>query len=169
MIIIFIFIGIAVSVALWKIYLEMKVDALRALTYQETQSKVFTKEQQAEFYFSCLCNALVLFAASPDYLFSLAGPVFNPVTELESEFDYAFRGVIFEQNFENGKVPESLRNDLLLFKQKVDAIPNEIWTEDEIETHAIWQAMRIEADDLLKKLGITRRNFNFDFTNIIEA
>ncbi len=131
--------------------------------------KELTEEQQREYYYSCLYNSLVLFAATPQYLESLGSPVFNPLTELEAEFDYAFGDFVFEQNFKNNKVKESLRNDLIKFKEKVNNISSEIWTLEKIATESIWMDIRNNANEILNKMGEKRREYDFSFTTIIYA
>ncbi|TGE23719.1 hypothetical protein E5K00_00460 [Hymenobacter aquaticus] len=124
---------------------------------------------QAAYYYSCLYNSLALFAASPSYLHSLAGPVFDPVFELESEYEYAFNEPVFEANFRHGKVSKALRNDLLAFKSQVDAVPASLWRWESIVVHSTWAAIRLAAEELLVKLGESRRTYDADFTTIIPA
>lgn len=85
-------------------------------------------EQQARvtenFYYSCLYNTLVLFAASPHYLGTLAGPGFEVPFEMEMEFLYAFDEPVFSAAFDSGKVAAELRDELLEFKGEVAALPN---------------------------------------------
>ncbi|MBT2557219.1 hypothetical protein J7E24_05445 [Hymenobacter sp. ISL-91] len=130
-----------------------------------------TKEEQREaaYYYSCLYNSLVLFAASPAYLYSLAGPVFDPEFERASDFDYAFRYPAFDSVFATGKVSETLRGDLLAFKHEVDAIPDVLWTWDEIVSNPLWKSIAVEADALLTKMGDSRRTYDFGFTIHIPA
>ena len=119
--------------------------------------------------YTCLYNSLVLFAATPEYLKSLSGPVFAPIFELETDFDYAFGDFMFEQNFKNGSVQESLRQELLKFKAKVDITEPAIWTIEEIEKNPIWQDIRNDANILLDKLGEKRREYDFGNTTIVKA
>ncbi|AII53216.1 hypothetical protein [Hymenobacter sp. APR13] len=121
-------------------------------------------ETQAAYYYSCLYNSLVLLAASPDYLAKLAGPTFDPVFELEAEFDYAFRYPAFEEVFTTGKVSELLKDELLTLKSRVLALPPEAWHWDSISSAVAWQEIRVKADSLLTHLGELRREYDFSFT-----
>ena len=125
-----------------------------------------SKEEQLEaaYYYSCLYNSLILFAASPAYLDTLTGPTFDPVFERAAEFDYAFRYPAFDSVFATGKVSEALRADLLAFRCEVDAIPNTLWTWAEIVSNASWKAISAQADALLTKMGEARRTYDFSFT-----
>jgi hypothetical protein len=121
-------------------------------------------EAEATYYYSCLYNSLVLLAASPDYLSRLAGPTFDPVFELEAEFDYAFRYPAFEGVFTTGKVSELLKDELLTFKRRVVDLPPEAWCWDFITSSVAWQEIRADADKLLTQLGELRREYDFSFT-----
>jgi hypothetical protein len=135
--------------------------------------KDFEKEKQARFtenfYYSCLYNSLVLFAATPHYLQILDGPGFDVPFEMESEFDYAFREPAFDSIFKSGKVAEELRSELLQFKNEVDELPNALWQWEEIMKNAEWQAVRTHAERLLVNLGETRREYDFSFTKLFES
>ena len=132
-------------------------------TPDEEQQARFT----ADFYYSCLYNSLVLFAATPEYLDSLAGPLFNVEFERESEFMYAFDEPIFGGNFNSGKVAEELRGELLAFKSEVEAVPGSLWNWEEIISNTEWEKIRLLAEQLLVKLGEGRRQYDFRFTNAI--
>ena len=95
--------------------------------------------------------------------------MFAPIFELETAFDYAFGDFMFEQNFKNGSVQESLRQELLKFKAKVDITEPAIWTIEEIEKNPIWQDIRNDANILLDKLGEKRREYDFGNTTIVKA
>jgi hypothetical protein len=127
----------------------------------EQQQAIFTEN----FYYSCLYNALVLFAANPQYLESLDGPGFDVPFEIESEFMYAFDEPAFGSVFKSGKVAEELRNELIQFKYEVDSVPNALWQWEEIMSNNEWQAIRNHAEGLLQRLGETRREYDFSFTN----
>ena len=126
-----------------------------------------TEEEQKQFHYSCLYNALVLFAATPEYLESLAGPVFDPLTEIESDFEYAFGDYIFEQNFKNNFVKEEMRIPLLQFKDQVDALPSNLWTWESLKTDSEWISLRKSADEVLNRIGDKRREYDFSFTTTI--
>ena len=158
---IYILIGLTIIYAVIKLTRRQKSDS--------DELKEIPTDKTKDYHYSCLYNSLVLFAATPEYLKSLSGPVFAPIFELETDFDYAFGDFIFEQNFKNGKVNESLRNDLLKFKTKVDKTEPAIWTIEEIETNSIWQDIRNDANLLLDKLGEKRRAYDFGNTTIVVA
>jgi len=119
-----------------------------------------------DFYYTNLINSIILFSLTTKELEKLAEPLFDPIFELESEIDYAFTNVCFETVFRNGRIDNSLKNDLLTFKKETDDIPKEIWNLEFIDTHTTWVSLRQRANSLLDKLGITSRTYNDDFTTI---
>lgn len=125
-------------------------------------------DQFVDFYFSNLINSIILFALSKEDLEKLIAIAFDPIFELESEIDYAFLPVCFETVFRNGKLNPSFKQDLLNFKLKTNAIPREIWNWEDLETHELWISIRIEANDLLDRIGITHRTCNDDYTTIYD-
>ena len=147
------------------------IDILRLKDQKENnQNKMTNQTPKTEdsgvaFYYSNLINSLVLFAASPEYLDSLAGPVFDPISELETELDYAFIPVHFDMIFEKQILSDSLKPDLLDFKLAVDKTINEIWTWEHIYESAEWQDLRSQANNLLDRIGIKNKVYNEDFTN----
>jgi hypothetical protein len=98
----------------------------------------------------------------------LAGPVFDPMFELEAEIDYAFTPVCFESIFRNDLIDNSLKIELLTFKKETDDIPNDIWDWEFIDSHTTWISVRQKANNLLDKLGVTSRTYNDDFTSIYD-
>lgn len=133
--------------------------------------RALDEEQQAQFtenfYYACLYNTLVLFAASPEYLEKLDGPLFDVPFEMESEFDYAFNEPVFSSVFTSGKVAEELHGELLEFKKEVSSLSGVMWQWEEIISNAEWHKVKIHAEELLIKLGETGRNYDFSFTNIL--
>lgn len=125
-------------------------------------------DKHVDFYYNNLINSLILFALDEKELEKLAGPFFNPMTELESEIDYAFTPVCFETLFRNARVADSLKEELLSFKKWTDEIPSEIWDWDFIDTHETWITTRLKANLLLDKLNIKSRTYNDDFTTIYD-
>lgn len=125
-------------------------------------------EKHVDFYYNNLINSLILFTLNEKELENLAGPVFNPMTELESEIDYAFTPVCFETLFRNARVSDSLKEELLSFKKWTDEIPSDIWDWDFIDTHETWITTRLKANLLLDKLNIKSRTYNDDFTTIYD-
>ncbi len=131
--------------------------------------KKFTKSEQDEFYFSCVCNALILFAATPEYLKSLSGPGFNILFELETEFDYAFEDALLNQCITSGKIDITLKPEVLTFKQKIKSIPLELWNLPALEQNQLWQEIREHADILLTQMHVESRTLNNKFTRVIVA
>ena len=123
-------------------------------------------DKYSDFYYTNLINSLVLFSLTTKELDKLAEPLFNPLTELESEIDAAFIPVCFETIFRNALIDISMKNELLTFKNDTDAIPAEIWDWEFIDNHETWIAIRQKANNLLDKLGVITRTYNFDYTNI---
>lgn len=117
----------------------------------------------ATFYYTNLINSLILFSLTTEELEKLARPVFNPMTELESEIDYAFTPVCFETIFRNGLIDNSLKGELLTFKKETDSIPSEVWEWEFIDNSEIWVTIRQKANNLLDKLGVTKRTYNDDY------
>lgn len=121
-------------------------------------------DKHVNFYYSNLINSIILFALTLDELDKLAAPTFNPMSELETEIDYAFTPVCFETIFRNKLLDESFKAELLAFKKSTDDIPPEIWDWDHIEIHPTWVQIRQKANELLEKLGIESRTYNDDYT-----
>lgn len=117
-------------------------------------------DRYAEFYYTNLINSLILFSLTSKELEKLAGSTFNPMTELESEIDYAFTPVCFNTIFRKGLIDNSFKEDLLQFKKWADDIPSEIWDWEFIDNHETWITIRLKANALLDKLGVTSRTYN---------
>jgi hypothetical protein len=123
-------------------------------------------DKHVNFYYTNLINSLILFSLTAKELEKLAEPVFNPITELESEIDYAFTPVCFETIFKKGLIDASIKNELLMFKKDTDNIPLEIWEWEFIDNHETWISTRQKAKALLDKLGIISRTYNDDYITI---
>lgn len=137
----------------------------------ELKSEEFNDEyydKQVDFYYSNLISSLILFTFKTDKLEKLAGPVFDPIFELESEIDYAFTPVLFETIFRKGLINNSHKLELLKFKKKTDNIPSEIWDWEFIDNHNTWIEIRKEADELLDKLGVSSREYSEDYTTVYD-
>ena len=131
--------------------------------------KIKMEASKVDFYYSNLINSLVLFAANPDYLDSLGGPVFDPISELETEIDYAFTPILFDEIFNKKLIVEELKTDLLEFKSKVDETPSDLWTWENIYNNSEWDKLRQEASKLLDRIGIKNKVYNDDFTTIYNS
>ena len=126
-------------------------------------------DKHADFYYINLINSIKLFSLTTNELEKLAGPEFNPISELESEIDYAFTTVCFETIFRNKLMDEKFKNELLRFKKETDNIPSEIWDWKFIDSHETWILLRQKADDLLNKLNVKNRTYNEDYTTIYDS
>lgn len=125
-------------------------------------------DQHVDFYYTNVINSLILFSMKSAELEKLAGPVFDPMFELESEIDYAYTPVCFETVFRNRRIDVSLRDELLEFKRQADEIPSEIWDWEFLDVHPTWLAARQRANELLDKLGVSSRTYNDDFVTIYD-
>ncbi|WP_152971500.1 hypothetical protein [Lacinutrix algicola] len=125
-------------------------------------------DKQIDFYYTNLINSLILFTFTTNELEKLAGPVFNPISELESEIDYAYTPVCFDTIFRNERIEKSFKNELISFKKRTDEIPAEIWDWEFIDNHDSWIEIRKKANELLDKLGITNREYNDDYTTVYD-
>ena len=126
-------------------------------------------DKHVAFYYTNLINSLILFSLTTEELKKMTGPVFNPMTELETEIDYAYTPVCFEAIFRNRLIEKSLKNELLAFKKETDNIPKEIWDWEFIDNHRTWVSVRQKANKLLAKLGVTSWTYNEDFTIIYDS
>jgi hypothetical protein len=129
--------------------------------------KQLNEQEQIAYQYSCIYNSLVLFANTVDYLKSLSAPTFDPIFELESEFDIGFNDYTLDKNLENGTIKESLKQDLLDFKKSVDNVPSQLSNYEDLDTHETWKNIRDHANILLTKMGETRREYDHGFTTII--
>ncbi|MEG0915405.1 MAG: hypothetical protein RSF68_00160 [Myroides sp.] len=152
--------------------MKINLKGIFGTIFTSTEPLVNIKETEydkhVDFYYNNLINSLILFTLNEKELENLAGPVFNPMTELESEIDYAFTPVCFETLFRNARVADSLKEELLSFRKWTDEIPSEIWDWDFIDTNEIWITTRLKANLLLDKLNIKSRTYNDDFTTIYD-
>jgi hypothetical protein len=147
----------------------MKLKSVFSFLSKKKQVEIYDDayyDQFVDFYYSNLINSIILFALSKEDLEKLEAIAFDPIFELESEIDYAFLTVCFETIFRNGKLDKDLKQVLLDFKLKTDDIPREIWDWEYLEAHKSWISIRIEANLLLNKMGITHRNYDDDYTTI---
>lgn len=125
-------------------------------------------DKHVDFYYTNLINSLILFSMTSKELDKLAGPAFNPLTELELEIDYAFTPVCFNTVFRVGLIDKSFKDELLQFKKWTDDIPSEIWDWEFIDNHETWVTTKLKANALLDKLGVVSRTYNDDYTTIYD-
>lgn len=125
-------------------------------------------DKHVDFYYTNLINSLILFSLTSKELEKLAGAVYNPMTELESEIDYAFTPVCFDTIFRKGLIDKFFKEELLQFKKGTEDIPSEIWEWEFIDNHETWVTTRQKANALLNKLGVTSRTYNDDYTTIYD-
>ena len=140
------------------------------MTKSSVDKEEIEYDKHVDFFYINLINSLILFSLTSKELEKLAGPVFNPMSELESEIDYAFTPVCFDTIFRKGVIDKSFQEELLLFKKSVDNIPSEIWDWEFIENHEVWITVRQKANSLLDKLGVTNRTYidNYTIINVNE-
>jgi len=163
---IYILVGTLVAMLL-VILLPKKDNGANSELAKDYKPKELTEEEQIKYQYSCVYNSLVLFANSVDYLKSLSAPAFDPIFELESEFDIGFSDYTLEKNFENETIKEELRQELLDFKKSVQDVPSNLWNYEDLETHDTWKSIRAHANAILTKMGETRREYDDGFTTII--
>jgi hypothetical protein len=123
-------------------------------------------DKHADFYYTNLINSLILFSLTAKELQKMAGPVFNPLSELETEIDYAYTPVLFDTIFRKGLIDKSYRSELLSFKKLTDDIPSEIWNFESMEKEQTWALIRQKANALLDILGVKSRTYNEDYTTV---
>ena len=121
-------------------------------------------DDNAKVYYRSLVNTLILYSMNVAGLDRLAGPTFNPLTELETELDFAFTPVIFETVFRNQFIEANMKDKLLAFKDDVNTIPNEIWGYPFVDCHPKWIHLHNSADRLLTMMGITTRTYSEYYT-----
>ncbi|MBB6329541.1 hypothetical protein HNP24_000491 [Chryseobacterium sediminis] len=131
------------------------------------QEEKLQYDEHVDFYYTNIINSLILCTYNADQLDGMAPILIDPLTELYEELDYAFIPVLFETVFRNKRIDESLKEDLLQFKNEVDEIPVEIWNWDFLDKHEKWGNIRIESEKLLNKLHIETRIYNTTYTTIL--
>lgn len=132
-----------------------------------TKTELEEYDKNVKFYYTNIVNSLILYTYNVEQLDKMAPILIDPLTELYEELDYAFLPVLFETVFRNKLLDESFKEELLLFKKKVDDIPVEIWDWELLDTNGIWIKIRIDAENILNKLNIKTRIYNTDYTNVI--
>lgn len=132
-----------------------------------TQSELEEYDKHVDFYYTNLINALILYTYNGKELDKMANVLFDPLSELYEELDYAFTPILFKTLFKNNLIENQFKDILLEFKTKVDNIPNEIWDWEFLDNNETWLSIRSEANQILNILEITSRTYNTDYTNII--
>ena len=126
-------------------------------------------DKHVDFYYTNIVNSIILYTYDSAKLDEMAPILIDPLTELYEELEYAFTPVCFETVFRVGLIEDSLKNELLTFKEEVDNIPTEIWDWEFIDKHETWTTIRQKSNILLNKLGVTSRTYNDDFTTIYDS
>lgn len=126
-------------------------------------------DKNVNFFYTNIVNSLILYTYNVEQLDKMTPILIDPLTELYEELDYAFLPVLFETVFRNKLIDESFKEELLLFKKKVDDIPVELWDWELLDTNEIWATIRIDAENILNKLNIKTRIYNTDYTTIISS
>jgi len=124
-------------------------------------------DKNVKFYYTNILNSLILYTYNVEKLDKMTPILIDPLTELYEELDYAFLPVLFETVFRNKLLDESFKEELLLFKKKVDDIPVELWDWELLDKNEIWAKIRIDAENILNKLNIKTRIYNTDYITII--
>lgn len=107
--------------------------------------------------YSQLYDSLILLSLDYNTLFNMAARLFNPLSELETCFDYAFN-TLFEQIIEIPKIKntDNLIPKLLQLKETLNDSPNNLWEYDALKNDSFWNTIRKEADSILNLLGETQ-------------
>lgn len=124
-------------------------------------------DEHLDFYYSNLINSLILFTYSSEELQKMEPILFDPLTELYEELDYAFIPVLFETIFRNNIINNKHKEELLDFRKQVEEIPNEIWDYPYIGVHPKWKDIQIFAENILHQLNIETRIFNTQFHTVL--
>lgn len=126
-------------------------------------------DKHVDFYYTNIVNSIILYTYDSAKLDEMSPILIDPLTELYEEIEYAFTPVCFETVFRVGLIEDSLKNELLRFKEEIGNIPTEIWDWEFIDKHETWTTIRQKANVLLDKLGVTSRMYNDDFTIIYDV
>lgn len=132
-----------------------------------TQEELAEYDKHVHFYYTNIINSLILYTYNVEELDRMAPVLIDPLTELYEELDYAFLPVLFETVFRNKLIDLSLKEELLLFKKKVDDTPDEIWDWEVLATSEVWKDIRCMAGEILTKMNIDSRVYNTKYITII--
>ncbi len=141
----------------------------RPTNIPSVEKKEMENEKTTNFYFTNIVNSIILYTYDSAKLDNMAPILIDPLTELYEELEYAFTPVCFETVFREGLIDESLKSELMTFKQEVDDIPTELWDWEFIDNHETWTAIRQKANNLLNKMSVSSRTYNDDFTIIYDT
>ena len=124
--------------------------------------------KHVDVYHLNLINSIILFTYNTNKLKEMEPILIDPLTELYEELVYAFTPVCFETIFRLELIDDSLKNELLEFKNEVENISPRIWDWEFIDNHEKWKTIRNKANSLLDKLGVTNRIYNDNYTVIYD-
>lgn len=158
-------------------YCQQQINLISSETYKRddgdelgfTKSELEYYDKHVRFYYTNIVNSLILFTYKSRKLELMASPVFDPMTELYQELEYAYTPVCFETVFRKKLIPIIYKQELLRFKTNVDQMPSEIWDWEYLEEHPSWINIRTDAEEILKKMGILHRVYDYSFTNVITS
>ncbi|MCS4302014.1 hypothetical protein [Chryseobacterium sp. BIGb0232] len=132
------------------------------------QEEMLQYDEHVDFYYTNIINSLILYTYNTEELDKMAPVLIDPLTELYEELDYAFLPVLFETVFRNKLIDVFLKEELLLFKKKVDDTPDEIWDWDVLDIHELWKNIRLDAERLLHTMNIETREYNAEYITVIK-
>lgn len=131
------------------------------------ENELIHYDENVDFYYTNIINSLILYTYDVTKLNEMASILLDPLTELYEELDYAFLPALFETVFRNELINKQFKEELLIFKKKVDNVPVELWDFDIMDVNETWLEIRKNAEDLLNRLNIESRLYNTDYTTII--
>lgn len=120
--------------------------------------------RDAEIFYTNLTNTLSMFAKTAVDLKKMSAPLFDPLEEIQVELDYAFSPFCLQILFKELITNLDLQNDLQSFKSEATMLTPDLWDWNHIESHPAWNALRMNANALLDKLGVESRDYNDDFS-----
>ena len=141
----------------WKSIFGYKISSTNN---SSVDKKHINYDQNADFYYTNIINSIILYTYDSVKLDKMTPILIDPLTELYEEIEYAFTPICFDTVFRVGLIDNSLKEELLLFKNNVDKIPTDIWKSNFIDNHEKWLEIRQQANNLLIKLGVTSRRYN---------
>ncbi len=160
-----------------KNYCREQIDPIAANTQKKdqvdelgfTSAELEEYDKYVKFYYTNIINSLILYTYKSAELDGMAYILVDPLAELYEELEYAYTPVCFETVFRNDLISLILKQELLTFKTKVNQIPAEIWEWEYLDEHPTWVQIRVDAEEILGKMGITYRMYDDSFTTIISS